>query len=425
MSKLDKQYIRNTLFAFLSIIVLNPAFAAIEETSISNPGDTNLVRGNLLIEGNLSIFDTDGIGLVPPRANLNNQVRLSTNGTNDLLWNGNPLVNSTGTVNANSANFAGNVSAPTFIGDLQGNADTANSVNNFTGTVDLSNQVTGILPATNGGTGTSTSTGTGSLVLSDSPTLEGDISLGGALGLGQSNTCSAANIGEISYDSNFCRMQVCDGKDLIDPSGMPFGFQETRKVFVTSGIFNGNLGGSIGADAICRNAASAAGLNNPNRFLALISDNVRRARDIINGKFDYVRIDGAPVDFCDLWGGNIDNPILIAEDGRDISKISYPPNQFGETNIVGVWTGTASDGGNLAPAFIGAPAPIANCNNWTTNSGNALGLNGLADSVASDWVQRTDLIGRCFPFQQGCTPDSDIVSPKRCEIPQHIYCVER
>jgi len=80
-----------------------------------------------------------------------------------------------------------------------------------------------------------------------------------------------------------------------------------RKVFVTSGTFQGNLGGVSGADDLCIGQAAAADLSGTWR--AWVSDTTRNA-EIILQDFTYTRIDGIKVadNKADLLDGSLDAP---------------------------------------------------------------------------------------------------------------------
>jgi len=135
---------------------------------------------------------------------------------------------------------------------------------------------------------------------------------------------------------------------------------ETRKVFVTSGAFTGNLGGLDGADARCQSAADKAGLGGS--YLAWLSTTSGPIvgqpasgplHRFVRHHVPYVRPDGVRVadHFGDLVDGTLDNPINVDEFGATV---------FSDT---GAWSSTVANG---APVGIGNPAQNT-CNNWTTD----------------------------------------------------------
>ncbi len=105
-------------------------------------------------------------------------------------------------------------------------------------------------------------------------------------------------------------------------------------IFVTSGLFNGNLGGIAGADAKCNAAASSKGLGG--NYLAYISGATTVAPARFGGVSGWVRTDGKPVmnSIAEFGGAILFNPPSLDEGKIDLSN----------TNSVLVWTATKSDG---------------------------------------------------------------------------------
>ena len=146
-----------------------------------------------------------------------------------------------------------------------------------------------------------------------------------------------------------------------------------KLVFVTTGAFDGNLGGLIGADEKCQEAADNAGLDGD--FQAWLSD----SNDTPTSRFEtlalgpYFMLDGRIVaeNFADLLDGNLRQPIEITELG-----VQQSANE--------VWTGTVEDG----------TASVFNCTNWTSSSGAVFGLRGLVGEVDDDWTFRKAFGGK-------------------------------
>ena len=421
MKNFKSKLLTSTLILSLSIVCLSTQ-AAFEETSIANPGDTNISRGTLIIENELNIFGSNGLGLIPPGGTLATSNNLTTNLNGDLLYKGFPLIDNAGSINANSANFTGNVTAPSFIGNLQGNATSATEALGVNGTIDVSN-ITGILPVANGGSGTSTATGTaGSVVLNNSPSFNGTVTFNGPINLGTSNTCDTSRAGQISYDPGTCRSRLCDGTSFIESSGESF---QVKKVFVTEGRYlqnlvqeanNRGLGVSNGidaADALCNQSANNANLSGT--YKAIISG-VNRSGKIINAidrlaaGTDLALVNGSPVNFCNLWDGNIDTGINLNEFGNAPSQ---PP--IDAVNIV--WTGTNPDGsisGNLTyPIGTGANDPInhGTCNNWEGNGTNRGVEYGIFGQTGNAWIAANILVDCNFLAQRN--------------RPGRLYCVQQ
>ena len=87
-------------------------------------------------------------------------------------------------------------------------------------------------------------------------------------------------------------------------------------VFVTSQVFNSDLGGLEGADQKCQDLADAAELDGI--FKAWLSDSTTDARDrLTQASVPYVLVDGLLVamDFVDLTDGVLENQILVDETG--------------------------------------------------------------------------------------------------------------
>lgn len=157
-------------------------------------------------------------------------------------------------------------------------------------------------------------------------------------------------------------------------------------VFLTSTTHDENLGGLSGADNICQDLATIAGL--PGTYLAWLSDSTdspstRFARSIV----PYVLTDGTQVadDWSDLTDGNIDAPI-----NRDEKKQSY-------SNLGRAWTNTKGDGTKNAPVH---------CENWTTANPA-----GDLSTVAGDF------------FSQGMNWTN--ASQANCQTNLRLYCFQQ
>jgi hypothetical protein len=142
---------------------------------------------------------------------------------------------------------------------------------------------------------------------------------------------------------------------------------ETKKVFVTSQAYDGNLGGLAGADALCQNAADSAGLDGS--FLAWLSTTTTSligetiptgpAYRFVRHHVPYVLPNGQQVAryFGDLVDGDLENPIAVTEYGSTVFS--------GET-----WSATSANG---LPA-AGSPASLYTCENWTSGASSGGGL---------------------------------------------------
>jgi len=154
-----------------------------------------------------------------------------------------------------------------------------------------------------------------------------------------------------------------------------------RRVFVTSGEWEGNLGGIAGADYKCQEAAVNANLSGV--YKAWISDSemsVSERVDQIDGK--YLRLDDAVIacNWSDLTDGDIENYININEFGQEVGD-GY------------VWTGTSKTGGLLS-------LPL--CEEWKSKSMG--GKSGRIESTTS-WASLSGtapciLNSRLYCFEQ-------------------------
>jgi hypothetical protein len=137
-------------------------------------------------------------------------------------------------------------------------------------------------------------------------------------------------------------------------------------IFATSIKYNGNLGGTSGADATCQSRAVAAGLSGT--WKAILSTSSLDAKDhiCVGGSVKNRNSTQIASGALELWGGSIS-----AATGYD---------EFGNTIPGGgerwVWTGTYADGTNSA----------MNCNNWTSALSGTPGTPGVTDQTNSGWV---------------------------------------
>jgi hypothetical protein len=158
----------------------------------------------------------------------------------------------------------------------------------------------------------------------------------------------------------------------------------SKRVFVTSSSYNGNLGGLVGADAKCQQAAAAAGLGGT--FRAWLSDNTTSASArLTHSTLPYVLMSGVQIadDWTDLTDGTLDNRIGVDEYGASVGNWE-------------VWTGTHSDGS----AYNGQ-----NCSAWSDDSHTApWGAVGLAGQSSSGWtdayLQFCDNVVKLYCFEQ-------------------------
>jgi hypothetical protein len=142
-----------------------------------------------------------------------------------------------------------------------------------------------------------------------------------------------------------------------------------HRIFVSSTLHTGMLGGRAGANGTCQDLASEAGLDGS--WVALLStqdgdaiDTVGIAGPVYNMLGEIVATGPA-----DLWDGTIENHFRQDENG----------------NLVGQrgWTGTLADGTSSGEL----------CDDWSTQTGGFKGTLGDSFSMDSGWVD--DGTGGC------------------------------
>ncbi|MFK7894938.1 MAG: IPT/TIG domain-containing protein [Myxococcota bacterium] len=156
--------------------------------------------------------------------------------------------------------------------------------------------------------------------------------------------------------------------NVADPAGGRF-------VFVTAGLYDGNLGGLAGADAICQAEADAESL--PGTYLAWLSDSTSSPSTRFSQQGSFFRVDAEPIAFswADLIDGTIEQPINLM------------PSGVVATGVVAVWTDTMDDG----TAIQGG---VNSCQNWTS-SGTSGAPVGLLNNT-TNWSNVPGLVDGCF-----------------------------
>jgi hypothetical protein len=153
-------------------------------------------------------------------------------------------------------------------------------------------------------------------------------------------------------------------------------------IFITSALYDGNLGGLVGADSRCRGAAGAAGLG-PG-FVAVLSNSTTNAMDRAPVTGEIRDTTGALVapSASDLWEGRLTNAVLNDESGSAVVRNST------------AWTG--SDLG-MAEPYSGMF-----CGDWTRSDGGDSALQGNARARNYTWLYAWDVL---------------------CSEPAHLYCI--
>jgi hypothetical protein len=177
-------------------------------------------------------------------------------------------------------------------------------------------------------------------------------------------------------------IEICNGLDdegngvIDDPPAC------TRRVFVTSQLYQGNLGGLAGADAKCQGLADGAGLGGT--YKAWLSDSTVSAADrLTHVGAPYVLADGLTVvanDWTNLVSANEGYFLQHAIDRTE--TMAFTPIGSACATLAPVWTSTQPDG-TLEEADH-------TCEDWTSSEvrdgftcGNALGGPGAYGSWSS------------------------------------------
>jgi len=158
---------------------------------------------------------------------------------------------------------------------------------------------------------------------------------------------------------------------LAAVAGPAYADQHEKTVFVTSVSFNGNLGGLIGADAICQAEADGpASIVPAGTYLAWLSDGTDSPDTRFTRSADpYLLPDGTKIaeDFADLTDGSILHTINIDPTGKPLGKHR-------------IWTGTRPDG-TTAQSFL-------TCGGWLDPYVYSKGMVGSTMATGTLWSSR-------------------------------------
>jgi len=172
-------------------------------------------------------------------------------------------------------------------------------------------------------------------------------------------------------------------------------------VFVTSTVHNGDLGGLVGADAICQARAVAAGF--PGTYFAWLSDSTGSPLTrFVQSPGPYTLGDGITVvanNWDDLIDGELNAFINVDETGGKVFD--------------NVWTNTNADG---TVRFSGN-----SCNDWSSSSSLTSGAKGNSGFDNAVWTKGStnrfcDVNLRLYCFQQIELPDPQISPAPTYEI---------
>lgn len=185
-------------------------------------------------------------------------------------------------------------------------------------------------------------------------------------------------------------VEECDDGNFDVTDGCDLQCGRTRKVFVTSAIYQGHqFMGLWGADQRCGSLAAQAGLPNFLGYKAWLSDSTTSpAKRMYHGKGRYELVNGLLVaeNWDALVAGELMNPINVTEKS--------------ETHNIPVWTGTNPDGT--------AAEGVNHCFDWTSSNLDATEFYGASTEITGDWT----LVD--VPF-----------NPDTCNSHAALYCFEQ
>lgn len=169
-------------------------------------------------------------------------------------------------------------------------------------------------------------------------------------------------------------VEECDDTNLVPGDGCSASCKlETRRVFVSSIKYNGNMGGVEGADLRCATLALNAQLGG--QWMAWISEipDVSPSVRFKKSNAPYVLINGKVVadNWADLTDGSLKSAITLTETGV--------------VSATQVWTSTTANGSIKG---------TEDCNGWLST--NAKGVQGSSGSIISTWSDL--LLSSCGNF---------------------------
>ena len=175
--------------------------------------------------------------------------------------------------------------------------------------------------------------------------------------------------------------ETCDDGNAVDGDGCSQKcVRDAMFVFVTDQAFPADLGGLDGADKICQQTATGAGLSGTYRAW-LSNDTLPAVGRITGGLLPYLRLDGAKV--ASSKGAIISGvaqklqvPIRVTEKKDELLKLSACGSEDA------VWTGTNA---------VGAQVMGANCGNWNDVDSPVMAVGGSLQATTGMWTQGCEL----------------------------------
>lgn len=159
-----------------------------------------------------------------------------------------------------------------------------------------------------------------------------------------------------------------------------------HRIFITSALYNGNLGGLAGADALCQGLAFQAGLSKT--YKAVLGSQTVAAKDrlsLLGAVYLFSGPNSKTKVFelgTDLWSAFPANAINIDQNFSAVSS--------------GAWTGSESGGANDT---------IEDCSGWSNSATSIDGSVGDPSQPNDLWLEDP--------------PDS------ACDASHHLYCISQ
>lgn len=194
-------------------------------------------------------------------------------------------------------------------------------------------------------------------------------STGGAASSTSSNTATGGGCG----DGNVEDGEECDDANRVAGDGCDNCVKEFRRVFVTSKVFTGNLGGLTGADQKCQDAADAAAL--PGLYKAWLSVAGESPTErFVHSLVPYRQVDGVEIakDWNDLTDEQLAAALVVSEFNGPAGTGMHSCAPI----VITVWTGTRASGSAVDGDYF--------CGDWI---GSGEGISGRGGATDSAWTQ--------------------------------------
>jgi hypothetical protein len=199
-----------------------------------------------------------------------------------------------------------------------------------------------------------------------------------------SQVVAYSNTGLSASTLYYYRIKACNALGCSEPSELASATTDAtgssdQRIFISSGSWNGALGGTGGADSLCVSAASGAGLTgNWKAVVSGFSDNVTD-RISINGIVRNLNGDIVANNQADFFDSDIQNPV------------GY--NELAVSLNASAWTGSEYDGSREL-----------NCQGWGSASPADESNIGNSGSTSISWL--------------------NAFLPSNCSELNHLYCID-